>query len=91
MLVGIAVSNAAATLGQCGSLLLALFVTKWIHTVECEATLFPPDAEEETLILKLKSNLAEMEFEHEDSKSLAASVAKAWSLLLNDVSVDGLR
>jgi hemerythrin-like domain-containing protein len=74
--------------GQRGSFFLALFVTKWIHTVECEATLFPPDAEEERLFAQLKSHLAEMEVEHEDSKSLAACLAKAWSSFLNDVSVD---
>lgn len=68
----------------------ALFVTKWIHTVECEAPRFPLDAEEEKLFLEVKSHLAEMEFQHEDSKSLAASLANAWSYFLSDVWVWGV-
>ncbi|KAF2850840.1 hypothetical protein T440DRAFT_86905 [Plenodomus tracheiphilus IPT5] len=68
----------------------ALFVTKWIHTVECEAPRFPLDAEEEKLFVVVKSHLAEMEFQHDESKSLAASLANAWSYFLSDVWVWGV-
>lgn len=65
---------------------IALFVTKWVHTVELQSKETSPTAEEQSIMAQLRESLCEMEFEHEEGTSLAATVAKAWATFLTDVS-----
>ncbi|USP74120.1 hypothetical protein yc1106_01394 [Curvularia clavata] len=64
----------------------ALFLTKWVHTVECDSARIPLKEEEKHIFNQLKGHLQEMEVDVDPSKSLAATVAKAWSMFLSDVS-----
>lgn len=43
--------------------------------------------EEERIITQLKAHLEEMESDYDGVSSLAAAVAEAWSIFLNDVCV----
>ncbi|KAH7118601.1 fungal-specific transcription factor domain-containing protein [Dactylonectria estremocensis] len=66
----------------------ALLVTKWIHSVELDiqnkAQASP--AEEELLAL-IREVLEEAEYDHGESASLAAGVARTWGWFLQDVWV----
>lgn len=65
----------------------ALLLTKWVHTLEIEWEDHPPGLEEVDIIVRLKNLLAEMEVEHDGQHSLAATLSKAWSTFLDDVSL----
>lgn len=68
----------------------ALFVTKWIHTVEMQSKNAKPTAQEQSIMAQLRESLYEMEFEYEEGTSLAATVARAWAMFLTDVWVWGV-
>jgi hypothetical protein len=50
-----------------------------------------PDNDEERIIIQLKVHLGEMESDYDGVGSLAAAVAEAWSMFLNDVSAPAPR
>jgi len=64
---------------------LALFLTKWIHTVEVQTPTYPPDKEESQILEHLKELLTEVESDYDGIGSLAAAIAKVWSTFLDDV------
>jgi hypothetical protein len=68
----------------------ALFVCKWVHSVEMDRLhdIEPSPAESE-LLDHIKEVLEEAEYDPGKSKSLAAGVARTWSWLLQDVSILG--
>ncbi|KAF2176406.1 hypothetical protein K469DRAFT_678836 [Zopfia rhizophila CBS 207.26] len=68
----------------------ALFLTKWVHTVETQSTILPPDAEESFILEQLKELLTEVESDYDGTGSLAAAIAQVWSTFLNDVWVWGV-
>ncbi|VUC37789.1 unnamed protein product [Clonostachys rosea] len=69
----------------------ALFVTKWVHSVEIDALNgVPPDAEESRLLTSVREVLEEADYEALNDTSLAAGLAKTWSAFLNDVWVWGI-
>ncbi|KAF2466726.1 uncharacterized protein BDR25DRAFT_376857 [Lindgomyces ingoldianus] len=68
----------------------ALLLTKWVHTIETEALILPPDAEEDCILGGLKGLLVEVESDYDGSGSLAAAIARIWSSFLSDVWVWGV-
>lgn len=68
----------------------ALFVCKWVHSVEvdCLNDTEPTLAERE-LLESIREVLEEAEYDTGKSKSLAAGVARTWSWQLRDVSTNG--
>lgn len=68
----------------------ALFLTKWIHTVEVQTPTYPPDEEESQILEHLKELLTEVESDYDGTGSLAAAIAKVWSTFLDDVWVWGI-
>ncbi|KAJ3519818.1 hypothetical protein NM208_g13973 [Fusarium decemcellulare] len=64
----------------------ALLVTKWIHSVELDMQDMsqPTPAEQELLVL-IREVLEEAEYDHSESPSLAAGVARTWGWFLQDV------
>ncbi|OCL08029.1 hypothetical protein AOQ84DRAFT_389133 [Glonium stellatum] len=68
----------------------ALFLTKWIHTVEVQAPTYPPDEQESQIVEQLKELLTEVESDYDGTGSLAAAIAKVWSTFLDDVWVWGV-
>ncbi|WAO90083.1 Hypothetical protein NCS54_00749400 [Fusarium falciforme] len=69
----------------------ALFVTKWVHAVELDAlsdTLASPA--EAQLLESMKQVLDETECSFREGLSLAAALARLWSLSLQDVWVWGI-
>lgn len=62
---------------------------KWVHSVEMDRLndIEPSQAECEFLAT-IREVLEEAEYDPENSKSLAAGVARTWSFLLQDVSAD---
>ncbi|KAJ5677040.1 uncharacterized protein N7477_002673 [Penicillium maclennaniae] len=66
----------------------ALFVCKWVHSVEMDRLndIEPSPAENE-LLENIKDVLEEAEYDPGKSRSLAAGVARTWSWLLQDVWV----
>ncbi|KAF2800804.1 hypothetical protein K505DRAFT_355368 [Melanomma pulvis-pyrius CBS 109.77] len=68
----------------------ALFLTKWVHAIEVESLLVPPNAEESHVLEKLKGLLAEVGSDYKGSGSLAAQVAHFCSTTLNDCWVWGV-
>ncbi|KAH7013876.1 hypothetical protein EDB80DRAFT_569690 [Ilyonectria destructans] len=69
----------------------ALLVTKWVHSVEidCLNHIQPSPAESE-LLRGMKKVLEETDYEFDESKSLAAGLARTWGLFLQDVWVWGI-
>ncbi|KAF2459626.1 hypothetical protein BDY21DRAFT_420118 [Lineolata rhizophorae] len=71
----------------------ALFLTKWVHTVERQGRARPPDPDEASILDQLRGLLAEVESDFVDAeagrRSLAGAVARAWGSFLDDVWVWG--
>lgn len=69
----------------------ALFVCKWVHSVEMDRLndIEPSPAENE-LLENIKDVLEEADYDPGKSRSLAAGVARTWSWLLQDVSASCL-
>ncbi|KAM0328704.1 hypothetical protein ACHAQA_005117 [Verticillium albo-atrum] len=66
----------------------ALLVSKWVHTVEMDLRQGKSlDAGEEDLMNRIKNILHDADCDVEEDSSLAAAVARTWSLLLSDVWV----
>ncbi|CAO2650871.1 Nn.00g091680.m01.CDS01 [Neocucurbitaria sp. VM-36] len=63
----------------------ALFLTKWIHTIEIESSIIPPTREEQSILSELKESLREIDYTYSMHTSLAATVARAWAPFLTDV------
>jgi len=73
------------------SFLIALLVTKWLHTIEMVAsTGGEPEPEEAQLMSLIKDVLEEADYDFSESNSLAAGLARAWSSFLQDVWVWGI-
>ncbi|ORY15877.1 fungal-specific transcription factor domain-domain-containing protein [Clohesyomyces aquaticus] len=68
----------------------ALFLTKWVHTLDKEAVFSPPDAEENAILQGLKQLLVEADSDYDGRGSLAAAIARVWSTFLSDVWVWGV-
>ncbi|KAF2502680.1 hypothetical protein BU16DRAFT_16843 [Lophium mytilinum] len=68
----------------------ALFLTKWIHTVEKSSAVQDPDEGERKILDQVKELLAEVESDYSGDSSLAAAVATTWASLLDDVWVWGI-
>lgn len=69
--------------------MLALFVCKWVHAVEMDRLNGIEQSPAECEFLDtIKDVLEEAEYDPGKSRSLAAGVARTWSFLLQDVSVD---
>lgn len=64
----------------------ALYLLKWVHTVEVESNVLPKSTEEEAIFSELKQSLDEIDYSYNDHFSLAAAVARAWAPFLMDVS-----
>ncbi|KPM40143.1 Maleylacetate reductase [Neonectria ditissima] len=63
----------------------ALIVTKWVHSVEIDRlnAIEPSPAESEFLV-SMNSVLEEADYDFSESKSLAAGLARTWSMFLQD-------
>ncbi|KAH7082638.1 hypothetical protein BKA63DRAFT_598777 [Paraphoma chrysanthemicola] len=68
----------------------ALFLTKWLHTIDIESSIIPPTIEETEILTQLKTSLNEMDFPYREGTSLAAAVSRAWAPFLTDVWVWGI-
>ncbi|KAF2267663.1 hypothetical protein CC78DRAFT_456731 [Lojkania enalia] len=68
----------------------ALLLTKWIHTIETEALVQPPDAAENCILEGLNNLLKEFESEYNGSGSLAAATAQVMATMFTDVWVWGV-
>ncbi|KAH7124575.1 hypothetical protein EDB81DRAFT_951610 [Dactylonectria macrodidyma] len=69
----------------------ALFVTKWIHSVEIDKLNGIPATEaEEVFLANIRDILEEADYDLDESKSLAAGVARTWGWFLQDVWVWGI-
>lgn len=66
----------------------ALFLTKWVHTVEIGSATKPASEDEQCILAQIKNILIEMEQpELNSDTSLAATLSKAWSTFFLDVSL----
>ncbi|KAM5374825.1 hypothetical protein ACJZ2D_006319 [Fusarium nematophilum] len=69
----------------------ALFVTKWVHSVEIDKLNgIPASDAEEGFLANIRDILEEADYDLDESKSLAAGVARTWGLFLQDVWVWGI-
>jgi hypothetical protein len=69
----------------------AIFITRWIHSVEIDAINDKePHPEEQELLTSMKKLLEEADYDPEESKSFAAGMARTWALFLHDVWVWGV-
>ncbi|KAH6971063.1 hypothetical protein BKA56DRAFT_495420 [Ilyonectria sp. MPI-CAGE-AT-0026] len=69
----------------------ALFVTKWIHSVEIDKLNgIPANEAEEGFFANIRDILEEADYDLDESKSLAAGVARTWGWFLQDVWVWGI-
>ncbi|TDZ40548.1 Lipase 5 [Colletotrichum trifolii] len=63
-----------------------LLVTKWVHSVQVDAVNgIEPSPQERDLLADMKDVLEEADYDPDDSTSFAASLARMWSLFLQDV------
>lgn len=66
---------------------VALLITKWVHSIELDIlNNAQPSSVEQELLDFIKEALEEVEYDHSESCSLAAGVARTWGLALQDVS-----
>ncbi|KAK9774958.1 hypothetical protein SCAR479_08232 [Seiridium cardinale] len=68
----------------------AILLCKWIHCIETLGAQGAPLEAETRLIKQVKSALEDMDSSYEEGRSLAAAVAGAWAIFLNDVWVWGI-
>jgi hypothetical protein len=68
----------------------ALFLTKWIHTIELDIGNQPADDEEVAIFEQIRGLLSEVESNYDGTGSLAAAVAYVWSTFFTDVWVWGV-
>ncbi|TDZ31321.1 Cytochrome P450 monooxygenase patI [Colletotrichum spinosum] len=62
-----------------------LLVTKWVHSVEVDAVNgIEPSPRERDLLADMKDVLEEADYDPDDSRSFAASLARIWSFFLQD-------
>lgn len=65
----------------------ALFITKWVHSVETdEINGKEPKPEEQELLTYMKDLFEEADYDSNESRSFAAGMARIWALFLQDVS-----
>jgi hypothetical protein len=69
------------------SIFTALFLTKWIHTVDIQEKENPANGEERAIIDTLRDCLDEVDCFYDGTTSLAAEVTRTWTLFLDDVWV----
>jgi hypothetical protein len=60
-------------------LVIALFYTKWVHTVETQQAFAQPDTEEKKNLEKLLQILGNNDQAEKSPQSLAASAARLWA------------
>lgn len=74
-------------IARADSSFIALFVTKWVHAVELDAlnNILTSPAEAQ-LLDSMKQVLDETDCSFREGLSLAAALARLWSLSLQDVS-----
>jgi hypothetical protein len=70
--------------------LTALFLTKWVHAIEVEGLLVPPEVGESLILDGLRGLLTEVESDYSGNGSLAAQLAHFSSTTLNDCWVWGV-
>ncbi|KAF2027349.1 hypothetical protein EK21DRAFT_114975 [Setomelanomma holmii] len=68
----------------------ALFLTKWLHTLDIESSMIPPTVEEEAILSQMKNSLSEVDYPYSEGTSLAAAISRAWAPFLTDVWVWGI-
>lgn len=68
----------------------ALFVTKWIHTMEIQQPYEPPNDEEIKNLVSFRELLAEVDCNYNGHGSLAGEIARAWACLFDDTWVWGI-
>jgi hypothetical protein len=69
--------------------LLALFVTKWIHAMELQQQEHPPNDEETKNLANFRELLNEVDSEYDGKGSLAAEITRVWACFLDDTWVWG--
>ncbi|KFY79552.1 hypothetical protein V499_01484 [Pseudogymnoascus sp. VKM F-103] len=68
----------------------ALFVLKWIHTMEMQQRELPPNDEEMRNLTNFAQLLTEVDSEYNGKGSLAAEVTRVWASFLDDTWVWGI-
>lgn len=62
-----------------------LLLSHWVHWLEKEKLSNPANEAESDLITQIKVSLDGMDFDYDESKSLAAAVLRSWAPLMLDV------
>ena len=68
----------------------ALFVTKWIHAMEMQQDVDPPNKEESINLCNFRELLTEVDSKYDGKGSLAGEVARVWASFLDDTWVWGI-
>jgi len=68
----------------------ALFVTKWIHSMEMQQRELPPNEEEMRNLVNFRELLAEVDSGYNGFGSLAGEVTRIWAGFLDDTWVFGI-
>lgn len=62
-------------------------MTGWIHTLECQHDVQPPDALELENLQNFRELLVEVERDYDRDSSLAAEIAEVWATFLDEAWV----